>query len=154
MNQLLKSLLVLLIFITCSCASTALFDQYSFDKTINAKVESLSIMKKAVDEYDIHQEVVEEHFEELEKIYEYDKRRTNNILTTNMWEILLNEDNNLFAGFIKRWRENGPQNKVFVDEASKQIEEAFDLLLDFEAAKNKEEINSVGLLINTFINSI
>lgn len=154
MNQLPKLLLLCLLVLELSCASTALFDQYSFDKTIDAKIESLSLMKKAVDEFDIHQEVVEEHFEELEKIYEYDKRRTNNILTTKMWEILLNEDNNLFAGFIKRWRENGPQNQVFVEEASKQIEEAFDLLLDFESAKNKEEINSVGLLINTFINSI
>lgn len=154
MNQTSKFLLLCLLVLELSCASTALFDQYSFDKTINAKVESLSLMKKAVDEFDIHKLVVEEHFEELEKIYEYDKRRTNNILTTKMWEILLNEDNNLFAGFIKRWRENGPQNQIFVEEASKQIEEAFDLLLDFEVAKNKEEINNVGLLINTFINSI
>lgn len=150
----IKLVLIISVALLASCASTALFDQYSFDRTISAKVESLSLMQKAIDDYEDHETLIEDHFKELAKVYEYDKRRTNNTITTKMWEILLNEEANLFAGFIKRWREGGPQNKVFVDEASKQIEEAFDLLLDFEAAKNKEEMNSIGLIMNTFINSI
>lgn len=137
-----------------SCASTPLFDQHSFDKTIDAKVESISLMKKSIYFYEDYKGEVEEHFEELQKIYEYDSRRKNNSITTQMWEIILNENNNLYAGFIKRWREVGPQNPAFVNEAVIQIEEAFDKILDYEGAKNKEEQNAASIALGTFLNSI
>jgi lipopolysaccharide biosynthesis regulator YciM len=153
-NTLNYLLITLFLLAWISCAQTPLFDQHSFDKTIDAKVESVSLMKKAIYFYEDHEEEVEEHFEELQKIYEYDRRRKNNNITSKMWEIILNEDNKLYAGFIKRWREVGPQNPFFVNEAVLQIEEAFDKLLDYEGAKNKAEQNAASIALATFLNSI
>jgi lipopolysaccharide biosynthesis regulator YciM len=153
-NTLNYLLITLFLLAWISCAQTPLFDQHSFDKTIDAKVESVSLMKKAIYFYEDHEEEVEEHFEELQKIYEYDRRRKNNNITSKMWEIVLNEDNKLYAGFIKRWREVGPQNPFFVNEAVLQIEEAFDKLLDYEGAKNKAEQNAASIALATFLNSI
>ncbi len=147
-------LLTLFLIVWTSCATTPLFDQHSFDKTIDAKVESISLMKKSIYFYEDYKDVAEEHFKELQKIYEYDSRRKNNNITTEMWKVLLNENNNLYAGFIKRWREVGPQRPAFVNEAVLQVEEAFDKILDYEGAKNKEEQNAAIIALGTFLNSI
>lgn len=150
-----KSFLFLFIsLILSSCVSTALFDQHSFDNTISAKVETLGLMDSATEEFSLHTEAVKEHLQELQKVYEYDKRRTHNDITTKMWEIILDDNRNSVAGFLQRWKQNGAMNKAFIGEAKIQVEEAFDLLLDFENAKNKEETNDIGELIASFISNV
>jgi len=137
-----------------SCANTSLFDQHSFDQTISAKVETIGLISSATEEYDLHSDAIKEHFQELQKVYEYDKRRSHNDITTRMWQVILDENRNSVAGFMKRWKKNGSLNKAFIEEAIIQIEEAFDLLLDFENAKNKTETNDIGNLIHSFISNI
>jgi len=137
-----------------NCISTALFDQHSFDQTISAKVETLGLMESATEEYKLHAVAVKEHLQELQKVYEYDKRRTNNDITTKMWEVILDKNRNSVAGFLHRWKQNGTMNKAFIQEVEIQVEEAFDLLLDFENAKNKKETNDIGNLIYSFISHI
>lgn len=137
-----------------NCMTTALFDQHSFDQTISAKVETLGLMDSATEKYDLHSIAVKEHLQELQKVYEYDKRRSNNEITTQMWEVILDENRNSVAGFLNRWKQNGTLNKAFIEEAEIQVGEAFDLLLDFENAKNKTETNDIGNLIHSFISNI
>lgn len=137
-----------------NCISTAIFDQHSFDNTISAKVETLGLMESATEDFSLHSEAVKEHLQELQKVYEYDKRRSDNDITTKMWEVILDENRNSVAGFLDRWKQKGTMNKAFIQEAAIQVEEAFDLLLDFENAKNKKETNDIGNLIYSFISNI
>jgi len=146
------SLLPVLFF--SSCASVALYDDYSFKQTINAKVQTIDLMKKSVEPYDQHVNEVDELMNSLQKIYDYDKRRTDNILSTKMWSIIMDPDQYLVAGYFKKWKTGGPQNKALVVEAIGQITEAFDKLLDFEGAKDKTRQNQAGAIINSFVNSL
>lgn len=149
LNLLFTSLVLL-----ASCASVALYDDYSFKQTINAKVETIDLMKKSVDAYDQHAQEVNDLMDSLQKIYDYDKRRTNNELSTKMWNVLMDDQQFLVAGYFKKWKEGGPQNQAFVNEAIKQITEAFDILLDFEGAKDKARQNQVGAIINSFVSNL
>jgi len=154
MSTHLKNIIYCWVFLLYSCASTALYDQQSFDKAINAKVETLSLINKSNEDYAEHEGKVDDLLLELQKIYEYDKRRSNNQLTTRMWDVMLDENRNLVAGYFKKWKTGGPQNQVFIDEVAIQLEQAFDLLLDFESAKNKTESNEFGNLLHAFLSTI
>ena len=148
------SLIFLPLFIISSCASIALYDDYSFKQTVDGKVQTIDLMKKSVQPYAEHATEVEDLMNSLQKVYEYDKRRTDNQLSTKMWDVLLDPDQFLVAGFFKKWKDQGPQNQAFVDEAVKQVEEGFNYLLDFEGAKDKTAQNRVGALINSFVSNL
>lgn len=135
--------------ISCNSTKTAVFDPYSYQKTIDIKVEVSKLLNKATTPYTNHKEEVENLLLDIEKLAEYEKNKPNNEITFAMWKILNDEQKNLLAGFFKRWETKGVFSPAFVEESRKQILDALDLLIQYEIKKDKESKDALLDLINS-----
>ncbi|MDC8006028.1 hypothetical protein POV27_18395 [Aureisphaera galaxeae] len=125
-------------FSSCTALQTAPYDQYSYQKSVEIKVEASRLMDKATLPYSDHLEEIESLSLEIEKIVAYEKNKPNNGITYTMWQILSDEEKNLLSGFFKRWKEKETLSGIFVTEAKAQVMEAMDLLIRYEGQKDKE----------------
>ncbi|CAM1359842.1 conserved hypothetical protein [Tenacibaculum sediminilitoris] len=143
-------LLFITAFLTsCNILKTAPYDQYSFQKTIEIKIDANQLIEKAETPYQENINEIEELQNEVAKIVEYEKFKPNNEITYKMWLLLANENKNLLAGFFKRWKEKGKLSSFFITEAKGQISEAFDLLLKYESKKEPTTKNKLLDFIST-----
>ncbi|WP_338359907.1 hypothetical protein [Yeosuana marina] len=134
---------------SCNSLKTAVYDQYSYQKTIEIKVEAENLINKASTPYQDHLQDIGELGLEIQKIIEYEKNKPNNEITFAMWQILADKDKNLLVGFFKRWKDKGQLNAIFVEEAKAQIMQAMDLLIQYEAKKDKETKDKLLQLISS-----
>lgn len=142
----LLSFLVFL-FTSCEVLKTAPYDQYSYQNTIEIKVDASRLMDKAVTPYENHLEEVEILFIDIEKMMEYEKNKPNNEITYAMWQILSDDEKNLLAGFFKRWKEQGSFSETFLTESKAQVMEAMDILIQYEGRKDPESKNKLMNII-------
>lgn len=144
------ALMLLLAFATISCESTrtAVFDQYSYQKTTELKVETSKLMDKATTPYSKNLAEVEALFLNIEKLAEYEKNKPDNQITFAMWTILTDQEKNLLGGFFKRWKEKETLTQTFLEESKKQVLEAMDLLIQYEIKKDKQSKDSLLDLIS------
>ncbi len=156
-NSTMKKLQILyvvivtsLLSISCESTKTATFDQYSYQKATEIKVESNHLIDKATNPYKNYETEVEELLSELDKIMEYEKNKPYNDVSLQMWKILSDEERNLLAGFLKRWKEKGQMSAVFVNEAKSQVMEAIDLIIKYESSKDKQSKEQLMSLINNY----
>ena len=133
---------------SCNSTRTALFDQYSYEKTIELKVETDQLISKAATPYSANQKEIEKLFLNLEKLVEYEKNKPNNEITFEMLKMINDKDKNLLGGFFKHWETKGITSKSFLEESKKQILEAFDLLIEYEIKKDKQSKEALLDLIN------
>jgi len=146
----IKHLLVILLFssfFSCNSLKTAVFDQYSYQKTVEIKVDASNLMDQATTHYTDHLKAVGALGLEIQKIIEYEKNKPNNEITYAMWKTLADKDKNLLVGFFKRWKEKGILNSFFIQEAKSQIMEAMDLLIQYEASKDKDTKDKILQLL-------
>ncbi|OXA71802.1 hypothetical protein B0A67_10175 [Flavobacterium aquidurense] len=148
LKQLLFFIAISFAISSCNSTRTALFDQYSYEKTIELKVETNQLMSKATTPYSANKEEIEKLFLNLEKLIEYEKNKPNNEITFEMLKMLNDKDKNLLAGFFKHWETKGIESKLFLEESKKQISEAFDLLIQYEIKKDKQSKEALLDLIN------
>lgn len=132
---------------SCRTFQTAIFDQYAYAKTIEIKVETSTLMQKAVQPYNKHLKEIGELGEKIQKIMLYETHRPNNDISSALWQVLTDKDKNLLVGFFKRWQAKGQLNPAFVKEAEVQIMEALDLLIQYEIKKDKTTKNALLQLI-------
>ncbi len=130
--------LVMLLTTSCDSLKTAVYDQHSYQKSVEIKVEASSLMDKATTAYSDNLVEIEALDKEIQKIVEYEKNKPNNEITYAMWKILSNKEKNLLSGFFKRWKEKGQLSQFFITEAKAQVLEAMDLLIQYEGKKDKE----------------
>jgi hypothetical protein len=130
-------LLVVLAMATGACSTVSRYDQASYEHAVNAKVDTLVLMKKATGSYDEHQTEIESLLTELDKAYEYDLGRPLNPVTIAQWSILRDPDRNLLGGFLKMWKTKGSLSSTFVAEKKAQIADAFCQIIQFESGKLK-----------------
>ncbi len=127
-----------MVFLTsCESLKTAAYDQYSYQKSVEIKVEASNLMDKATASYTDNLEDIESLNTEIQKIVEYEKNKPNNDITYAMWKILSNEEKNLLSGFFKHWKEQDVLSQFFITEAKGQVLEAMDLLIQYEGKKDK-----------------
>jgi len=131
------------VLLSCNAVKTAVYDQYSYQQTISLKVESEALIENATDNFSNHEAEVNDLVLELKKIVEYEKNKPNNEITYAMIKLMADQDKNLLAGFLKRWENEQQLSQVFTNEAKAQIMEAFDLIIKYEANKNKENKQSI-----------
>ena len=137
------------LFVSCQSLKTAVYDQYSYQQAISLKVESDHLLDYATEPFMNHSEEVETLLLDLKKLVEYEKNKPNNEISYAMLKLLADENKNLLAGFLKRWEEEQQLSGVFTTEAKSQIMEAFDLIIKYEADKNKtNETNILEFLGN------
>lgn len=127
-----------MLFISCNSIKTATFDQYSYQKATEIKVTSHRLLDKAVYPYATYEPEAEELLTELDKMVEYEKNKPYNDVSLQMWQLLSDEERNLLAGLLKRWKEKGQLSEVFVNEAKSQVMEAIDLIIKYESSKDKQ----------------
>ncbi len=138
-----------LVLVSCQSLKTAIFDQYSYQQAISLKVESGNLIDNATESYDDYDSEVKELLLDLQKMVEYEKNKPDNEVSYAMWNVMANKDKNLLAGFLKRWDEDEKLSEAFTKEAKLQIMEAFDLIIKYEAQKNKtNESNILNFLSN------
>lgn len=145
-------LLVAITMLTTACNSikATIFDQYSYQKTTELKVETSNLMEKAINPYKDHQEEVDKLLLEIQKLMEYEKNKPNNEITFAMWQLLNDKEKNLLAGFFKRWEEKETLSPVFLQESKNQVLEALDLLIQYEIKKDKQSKESLlEIITNT-----
>ena len=136
-----------LLLMSCESIKTAVFDQYAYQEAISIKVESLNLMDEAVVSYSEHEDDVQTLLLDLQKILEYEKNKPNNEVSFAMWQVVTDKERNLLAGFLERWKEKNQLSKVFIGEAKGQVTEALDLIIKYEANKNKtNETNILNFL--------
>ncbi len=142
-------LITIIVLMVSSCAAirTAPFDQYSYQKAVEIKVEASQLMDKATTPYQEHTEAIEELLLDAQKMVAYEQNKPNNGISYEMWKLLADADKNLLAGFFKRWNEQGQFSPVFLGEAKPQVLEAMDILIHYEGKKDKESENSLMNLI-------
>lgn len=126
-----------LCFLACT-ASISLHDHYAYTQATSLKVDSLKLMDRAVEDYSMHEDEVDDILTKIEKAHEYEKARPKNDETIKMWEILKDPDKDLLGGFFKMWKEKGKVSQFFIEEKKKQIVKAFDEIIELESAKLRE----------------
>jgi hypothetical protein len=137
------------VLISCNSTKTAAFDPYSYQKTIEIKVEAAKLINKATTPYMIRKEEIESLLLNIEKLTQYEKSKLNNEITFAMWKILNNKEKNLLAGFFKRWETKGILSPAFIEESKKQVLNALDLLIQYEVKKDKESKDALLNLISS-----
>ncbi|WP_423126749.1 hypothetical protein [Gaoshiqia sp. Z1-71] len=124
--------------IIAGCATISAFDQYAYTQTTSAKVDALNVMELATEAYEPHKPAVKELETKLQKIYEYEKNRPKNEISTRMWDKLLDKEGHLLGGFLVRWKEENMLNPVFVNEMKTIVDQAFDQIAGLESKKIKK----------------
>jgi len=149
--KIIYSLCFMSIFLmSCEGLRTAAFDQYSYQKATEIKVETANLLENAVKPYAQHEEEVNALRTDLQKIIEYEKNKSYNDISLAMWEILSDEEKNLLAGLLKRWEEEQQLSPAFVQESKAQVMEAINLIIKYEAAKDKTTQAQLKQLIKTY----
>jgi hypothetical protein len=133
----------------CITSCVSLYDHYTYTETIETKLEALSLVDKSDEEFASHEAAVVALKNQIEKMLIYERGKNKNIITIKMWEVLHN-DKNLIGSYLKLWEEKGRLNPVFIDEAKPQIEQAFDILIQFEEKKDKKS----ETILSNFINNL
>lgn len=141
-------LFLLLLLWLSSCKTISVFDQYAYAQATALKVDAMNLMDKATSTYTSQQAEVDAVLTRLEKVYEYELHRPKNGITVKMWELLKNPDRNLFGGFIKRWKDQSQLSAAFIGEAKVQVAQAFDMIVELESEKIKENNPQVTNFIN------
>lgn len=129
-------LIFLLLATGCSNLS-AVYSEQAYQQAVSLKVESLLLFEKAVEPFSEHAEEIVLLKKKLQIAYQYALGRPNNETTAQMWEILIDPDQNLLGGFLARWKEQGTLSQTFIDENQKIIADAFDTIIELESGKIK-----------------
>jgi len=146
----LKIYIILLCAVTTltGCTSTrSLYDHYTYTETIEIKLQTLSLMDKSDDAFSSHENEVIALQNELEKMLIYERGKGKNEITQKMWEVL-NNDNKLVKSYLSLWEQKGSLNTAFIQEAKPQIEEAFNILIQYEERKDTANENALTNFIS------
>jgi hypothetical protein len=119
------------------CATISNFDQYAYTQATSIKVDALNVMGLATENYTNHLQDVSQVNNEIEKIYEYEKNRPKNAITTKMWQKMEDSTGHLYGGFIQRWKQQGKLSDAFVNDEKELVAKSFDQIAGLESKKIK-----------------
>lgn len=125
------------------------YDAYSYTQLASLKVEVITMMNKATEEYSTHAANVEKLTMNIQKAYEYDTHKPKNAVMSKMWKylydaLLSNEMEGIAGrqykkGFFKNWEAAKKKSAIFVEEATTNIiAPMFDLIMELESKKLKQ----------------
>lgn len=140
MKTYMKHILLLCVLMLSACngIKTAIYDQYSYQQEVTLKVATKSILDQATNPYEDYKNEVSVLLLEMEKMEEYEKNKPHNELSYQMWQLMTDTEKNNVAGLFKYWEEKGQLSPVFLSEATDQVMETFDVLIQYEVSKDKK----------------
>ncbi|WP_430412402.1 hypothetical protein [Kordia sp.] len=139
--------LAFLLVTSCASLQKAVFDQYSYQKGTEIKVDALRLMDKATTQYSSQTAAIDHLETEMAKIIEYEKNKPENQIGFAMWKMIANPDKKFVAGFLKMWKEKGTVSPVFIEQAKEQVTEALDLILQYEGKKDPVAENKLKQIL-------
>ena len=125
----------IIIFVLLSCSSISVFSPEAYKQAVDLKVESLNLMSSATMPFADYKEEVLYLTTELDKAFEFSKGRPDNEISTEQWEILIDQEGNLLGGFLKRWETEGTLSEMFISEMQLLVSDAFDAIIGLESGK-------------------
>ena len=128
-----------MIIVLAGCATISKFDQYAYLQSTTLKVDALNVMNLATQKYDTHTSDITGVNTAIDKMVEYEKNRPKNELSEKMWVMLKDTNQNLYGGFIKRWKKEGTLDAVFIKESQTLVGQAFDQVSQLESGKIKPQ---------------
>ena len=138
------------------CATISPFDQYAYVQVTSVKVDVLNLMDMSAEPYSSHQADVDAVTSKLMKAVEYEKHRPLNRITLAMWDKLFKVDTagtidhtTMISSYLKKWKQDGKERPVFIQEAKGQVSEGFDLIAELEASKIKPTDSKVTKFLST-----
>lgn len=120
-----------------SCATISKFDQYSYTQATSLKVDAMNVMSMATDSFKMHNADVAQLRTDLSKIYEYEKNKPKNVITTKMWSVLIDSTGASLGGFLTRWQKKNTLDTAFINQSKILIGESFDQISGLESGKIK-----------------
>jgi hypothetical protein len=121
-----------------SCAPLiARYNERTYADATDLKAESEALFEAATEPFAQHTHEVRELELRIGKATEYAKNIPKNEIAGRMWEVLIDPSGDLLGGFLLMWEERGSLSEAFVEEKKRQILQAFDQIIQLEAAKIK-----------------
>ncbi|MDN3550030.1 hypothetical protein [Mucilaginibacter aquaedulcis] len=127
------------IIVLAGCATISRFDQYAYAQSTSLKVDALNVMNLASQQYDTHVSDITTVNTAMDKMVAYERNRPKNELSEKMWVMLRDTNQNLYGGFIRRWKNEGTLSPVFIKESQILIGQAFDQVSQLESGKIKTQ---------------
>jgi len=140
-SRALKSLAALVIAaLLAGCAAITGYDPTSYKTATDLKVEALILIEKAQDPPAQHTAAIESLRMKLRQALEYEKGKgERNRVSKELWSTLVNPNGGLLGGFLKKWEtEKRSQSPAFLEGISKNVEDAFDRIIEMESHKVKD----------------
>ncbi len=128
---------LLFLMLLAGCASSAIFNQRAYEQDVNIKVDALALMDKADQPYIEHADEINRFELNVEKAYRYAKGLPNNDETVKQWEIIRDTSESSIISFLKRWKDKSKLDRIFIDNAKKEISNQFDQVIELESGKKK-----------------
>lgn len=113
------------------------FDQYAYTQCTSLKVDALHLMDEATDSVQLHSQQINQVMMNLEKIYEYDKNRPNDSISTRQWHLLIDPNGHSFGKLIKKWEHDKILNRYNIEDLMPIIGFDFDQIAQLESKKLK-----------------
>lgn len=136
----LSPFMILLATSILACGPTiAVFNQHAYKNATTLKAEALAVMDMASQSYASHQEEVRRLLVEVEAAYEYAKGLPKNEITTEQWATLKDPSGGLLGGFLALWERQGTMSAAGIAAQRQNVADAFDTIIELEAAKIREE---------------
>ena len=143
----IRNVLALVVIFFLSGCSSSLYDHYTLTETLETKVQTESLIRQSVNPYPDYIAQVESLKGTIEKMVLYERSKSKNPITIKMWEHL-NNDMSSVHQFLKLWKEKETLSLEFTEEFSKQTNEIFQLMIDYETKKDKASESALSKLIN------
>ena len=130
---------LLALFLFVGCATTN-YDQAAYANATSLKVDTIHLVGLAHDSYGSHRQEVSDLTLKLQKAYEYDKGRSINQRTIQLWDQLLvkkadDPDSGIYPRFIDLWEKQGTISAAFIPGAQQRVALAFDEIIALESGK-------------------
>ena len=133
----LSMLFIVVCFIYTDCSTISHFDQFAYQQTTSLKVDAIHVMDFATEEFKLHEPDVTKIRLDMQKVYEYEKNRPKNEISTKMWAMLIDSSGALFGGFVNTWKSQGKCSPAYITDKKEQIAFAFDQIAELESHKIK-----------------
>jgi hypothetical protein len=111
------------------------FSLEAYKNATSLKAETLALIDKSGEPYARHREAAEALTLRIDAAYEFAAGVPNNQLSAQQWAVMRDPEADLYGGYIRDWRSDGPVGATFREEKKKQIGQAFDAIICLEANK-------------------
>jgi hypothetical protein len=129
------AILAVMVFLAACSPYIADFSLEAYKNATSLKAETLALIDKSAEPYARHREAAEALTLRIDAAYEFAAGIPNNQLSAQQWAIMRDPQGDLYGGFIRDWRADGPVGATFREEKKRQIGRAFDAIICLEANK-------------------